>query len=186
MIRRPPRSTRTDTLFPYTTLFRSQRQRLSACLWFVLPALLTACQTPAPRPLDRAAPEADAATGEALRAEYTALARRSGQSYVIDGAGSQLLIYAYRGGAAARLGHNHVLRAAQIEGYVHVPTTAAAGARFDLRVPLAQLVIDEPELRAATGDAFAGERSPSDIAGTQHNMLGPQGLDASRFPDGSA
>src|SRR3546814_15635162 len=25
MIRRPPRSTRTDTLFPYTTLFRSQQ-----------------------------------------------------------------------------------------------------------------------------------------------------------------
>src|SRR3546814_9812306 len=30
MIRRPPRSTRTDTLFPYTTLFRSERQA-SAC-----------------------------------------------------------------------------------------------------------------------------------------------------------
>src|SRR3546814_4952663 len=27
MIRRPPRSTRTDTLFPYTTLFRSPRRR---------------------------------------------------------------------------------------------------------------------------------------------------------------
>src|SRR3546814_6297507 len=27
MIRRPPRSTRTDTLFPYTTLFRSLLQR---------------------------------------------------------------------------------------------------------------------------------------------------------------
>src|SRR3546814_9332963 len=27
MIRRPPRSTRTDTLFPYTTLFRSVRAR---------------------------------------------------------------------------------------------------------------------------------------------------------------
>src|SRR3546814_8464733 len=26
MIRRPPRSTRTDTLFPYTTLFRSAQQ----------------------------------------------------------------------------------------------------------------------------------------------------------------
>src|SRR3546814_9988217 len=26
MIRRPPRSTRTDTLFPYTTLFRSQTE----------------------------------------------------------------------------------------------------------------------------------------------------------------
>src|SRR3546814_17526735 len=27
MIRRPPRSTRTDTLFPYTTLFRSELDR---------------------------------------------------------------------------------------------------------------------------------------------------------------
>src|SRR3546814_3023133 len=27
MIRRPPRSTRTDTLFPYTTLFRSRHPR---------------------------------------------------------------------------------------------------------------------------------------------------------------
>src|SRR3546814_7417085 len=33
MIRRPPRSTRTDTLFPYTTLFRSPRARESCgCL----------------------------------------------------------------------------------------------------------------------------------------------------------
>src|SRR3546814_188114 len=30
MTRRPPRSTRTDTLFPYTTLFRSQLVRLAA------------------------------------------------------------------------------------------------------------------------------------------------------------
>src|SRR3546814_8398851 len=28
MIRRPPRSTRTDTLFPYTTLFRSAGERI--------------------------------------------------------------------------------------------------------------------------------------------------------------
>src|SRR3546814_5525324 len=37
MIRRPPRSTRTDTLFPYTTLFRSQnasdqRALLALCI----------------------------------------------------------------------------------------------------------------------------------------------------------
>src|SRR3546814_891671 len=30
MIRRPPRSTRTDTLFPYTTLFRSSRSETKA------------------------------------------------------------------------------------------------------------------------------------------------------------
>src|SRR3546814_1269363 len=34
MIRRPPRSTRTDTLFPYTTLFRSSSQ---------LPMTIMAC-----------------------------------------------------------------------------------------------------------------------------------------------
>src|SRR3546814_19512149 len=39
MIRRPPRSTRTDTLFPYTTLFRSASALVlfaiaGAALWF--------------------------------------------------------------------------------------------------------------------------------------------------------
>src|SRR3546814_950863 len=32
MIRRPPRSTRTDTLFPYTTLFRSRGDSISAAI----------------------------------------------------------------------------------------------------------------------------------------------------------
>src|SRR3546814_1185876 len=30
MIRRPPRSTRTDTLFPYTTLFRSEQMAIES------------------------------------------------------------------------------------------------------------------------------------------------------------
>src|SRR3546814_19066565 len=40
MSRRPPRSTRTDTLFPYTTLFRSRRKRsfsFSLCRLVVKP-----------------------------------------------------------------------------------------------------------------------------------------------------
>src|SRR3546814_2600284 len=32
MIRRPPRSTRTDTLFPYTTLFRAARSRAAGAV----------------------------------------------------------------------------------------------------------------------------------------------------------
>src|SRR3546814_9224773 len=36
MIRRPPRSTRTDTLFPYTTLFRSPRTAAASPAAFVL------------------------------------------------------------------------------------------------------------------------------------------------------
>src|SRR3546814_20456068 len=37
MIRRPPRSTRTDTLFPYTTLFRSDVPSLAKIGVFSLP-----------------------------------------------------------------------------------------------------------------------------------------------------
>src|SRR3546814_2611892 len=46
MIRRPPRSTRTDTLFPYTTLFRSDpfRIRQAFGLLLLLNALLAAIQ----------------------------------------------------------------------------------------------------------------------------------------------
>src|SRR3546814_4785123 len=40
MIRRPPRSTRTDTLFPYTTLFRSDRRAPA-----VAPASCARCAT---------------------------------------------------------------------------------------------------------------------------------------------
>src|SRR3546814_19465447 len=35
MLRRPPRSTRTDTLFPYTTLFRSTRRRLEEGVGYI-------------------------------------------------------------------------------------------------------------------------------------------------------
>src|SRR3546814_4013946 len=37
MIRRPPRSTRTDTLFPYTTLFRSLQDRACYVTWTKTP-----------------------------------------------------------------------------------------------------------------------------------------------------
>src|SRR3546814_19582962 len=47
MIRRPPRSTRTDTLFPYPTLFRSMRRAFAivsrlgdGVFWYVLMAVL--------------------------------------------------------------------------------------------------------------------------------------------------
>src|SRR3546814_15392660 len=60
MIRRPPRSTRTDTLFPYTTLFRSNSQaRLLLGHADLLGAVAAAL--PAGLPVAAcAAPEADA------------------------------------------------------------------------------------------------------------------------------
>src|SRR3546814_136314 len=47
MIRRPPRSTRTDTLFPYTTLFRSPGSRRNRC-WS--PSLATPALKPDKKP----------------------------------------------------------------------------------------------------------------------------------------
>src|SRR3546814_3006623 len=63
MIRRPPRSTRTDTLFPYTTLCRSDwpqrierlypsRRLQSQLLWIVLLALLAGVLAATTAPLD--------------------------------------------------------------------------------------------------------------------------------------
>src|SRR3546814_5920213 len=44
MIRRPPRSTRTDTLFPYTTLFRSTTRAIAAA-HLVEPPLDLSCKS---------------------------------------------------------------------------------------------------------------------------------------------
>src|SRR3546814_13297839 len=52
MIRRPPRSTRTDTLFPYTTLFRSI---LGATIWTGGHIIVSV--TVLPRALRQGAPE---------------------------------------------------------------------------------------------------------------------------------
>src|SRR3546814_9733419 len=56
MIRRPPRSTRTDTLFPYTTLFRSIDLRLSARLSGGGGPQGPCLYQPAPCPVQRAYP----------------------------------------------------------------------------------------------------------------------------------
>src|SRR3546814_17009647 len=52
MIRRPPRSTRTDTLFPYTALFRSRQQFWSGlwqdCYDYALPVRRSAVTAAAP------------------------------------------------------------------------------------------------------------------------------------------
>src|SRR3546814_7481355 len=71
MIRRPPRSTRTDTLFPYTTLFRS---RQDADLRLPGAALRRACgELSADRGRPRARPPAAAPAPlpqQAVRAEH--------------------------------------------------------------------------------------------------------------------
>src|SRR3546814_9659963 len=61
MIARPPRSTRTDTLFPYTTLFRSalRRRRKRMSLFASLAALAAAAAALAPPADYRERPASD-------------------------------------------------------------------------------------------------------------------------------
>ena len=149
---------------------------LSAALCFVM----SACQSPAPSAAQPASPvpAADYA------AEYAALAKsESGTVYALDAAASTVRIYVFRGGAAAKVGHNHIFAAPQLEGRAFVSKDGAVGkSRFDVRVRLDQLTLDDPSWRAGTGGGFAGERSQSDIEGTRRNMLGKKGLQADAFP----
>src|SRR3546814_16916932 len=85
MIRRPPRSTRTDTLFPYTTLFRSQRQTAAnlgglkmqaTTLKILLSGAAILAPMQAAMAQDAAAPEAPAAQAETYPGEILATAQR--------------------------------------------------------------------------------------------------------------
>src|SRR3546814_1101846 len=63
MIRRPPRSTRTDTLFPYTTLFRSERPPGSAAIRRRSNIDIFARRAGSPRPLYAPTPPAGSGSG---------------------------------------------------------------------------------------------------------------------------
>jgi polyisoprenoid-binding protein YceI len=149
--------------------------------WLPLAVLLalSACQAPAPRApsaTDRAPPSID------LDAVYVERHAAGSAVYRVDPAASDVRIYVFRGGRAAKLGHNHVLSAPDFAGYISLDGGAAASAQFDLRFVLDGLAIDDPALLEATGGSFAGARSDTDIAGTRRNMLGERVLDAATHP----
>lgn len=139
--------------------------------------LLAGCAQAPPPVMPMPAPDAD------WQAAFLALRGRSGgRLYEFDAAASRVAIYVFRGGRAARLGHNHVLAAPRWQGWLWWPDDLAQ-ARLALRLRLDDLQLDDPAQRAATGGAFATPLAPEAIAATRANMLGPRGLDAARFPE---
>ncbi len=90
------------------------------------------------------------------------------------GAGSALRILVFRGGTAARLGHNHVLSAGDLR--VDWP---AAGPVLSFR--LDALAVDPPALRAVLGPAFASAVDDEARAGTRANLL--KALDGAVHPE---
>jgi hypothetical protein len=126
---------------------------------------------------------ADVASGAAdLASAYAPLRAGPGRVVQLDPAASRIRVYAFRGGRAGNLGHNHVLSAPQFEGLAYLPEQGLAGARLDLLFRLDQLVLDVPAQRAEAGAAFASVPSDAAIAATRANMLGDDNLQAARYP----
>ncbi len=148
----------------------------SACLWIFA---LSACTTPAPSKLD--ATVSNTAQVD-LNAQYAVMAKEGGRLFRLDPQASAVRIYAFRGGRAARLGHNHVISAPQFIGYLYLPESGVADARFDLQFRLDELEIDNPAYRSNLGLAFESKVTPDAAAGTREHMLGADGLQAEQFP----
>ncbi len=134
---------------------------------------LSGCQTsppPAPEPTIAPPPAAELAIPVGARA------------YAVVAEESLLQILVYRGGAMARLGHNHVIASHQLSGSVY-ETGDATQARFDLHFPVNQLTVDEPALREQAGPDFPVSVPQSARDGTRKNLLSPALLDGANYPE---
>ena len=56
-------------------------------------------------------------------------------------------------------------------------------ASFEIHVPVGELTIDEPQLRASEGPDFSAQVPDSAREGTKKNMLSEAMLDGERFPE---
>jgi hypothetical protein len=102
--------------------------------------------------------------------------------YELDTDSSWTKILVYRGGRLAQLGHNHVISSDDLRGELYLGKQLVDSA-FEIRMPVATLAVDRPELRALAGDDFPGELDQSAIDGTRANMLGALQLDAVVWPE---
>jgi len=140
-------------------------------LWSLLPALaLAACAAP---PRAGKPPAAEPPVSATRPAEPAP----AGQAWSV--VASHLSVRVFRDGPMQKLGHDHLITSDGLVG------TIALGApltqtRFELRVPLASLVVDDEAARAAAGGVFAAPVPQKDRDATRHNLLGEKLLDAAR------
>ena len=102
-------------------------------------------------------------------------------AYALDPGRSRFEARVYRAGPLARLGHNHVVTASDVTGRAWVGATPAESG-FEIVVPVASLVVDDPAARAAAGPDFAGEVPDSAREGTRANMTRAEVLDVAAYP----
>jgi hypothetical protein len=93
----------------------------------------------------------------------------------LDAASSEIVVLAFREGALAKLGHNHVL---QFGGLAGSAVEGADDVSFAVALPLAGIVLDDPGQRGREGAEFETRPTAADIEGTRRNLLGERVLDA--------
>lgn len=107
------------------------------------------------------------------------LQRPAGQVFLVDQ--SELVIKTYRAGWLKGLAHSHVLTTSTLKGLVLLDPAGKA-SMADLYFRPYDLVLDDPEVRAAAGPEFAPVRTESDVAATRLRMLGPRLLHSNDHP----
>lgn len=133
---------------------------------------LAACQTSPPPPASAQAPGPASQVG-AIPA--------GAREYHVVPEESLLQIFVYRGGAMARLGHNHVIASHQLAGSVYL-TDVGTQTRFDIRFPVNELTVDEPDLRERAGPDFPPGVPQSAREGTHDNLVSEALLDGAHYP----
>jgi polyisoprenoid-binding protein YceI len=100
--------------------------------------------------------------------------------FTVDPARSSLVVQLFRDGLAARLGHDHVVRARRFSGTVTYDPRGPGAASIRLEVETASLVADERATRQAFG--LPGEPSARDLAEIDAAMKGRDQLDVASYP----
>lgn len=109
-------------------------------------------------------------------------AQKTEEAYTVVAGESDLHWLVYKAGALSRLGHNHTIAAGDLSGRVYVAAPNLAESRFELEFSVANLVVDNPELRSELGADFSSVPTADDVAGTRRNMLGETVLNGEVFP----
>jgi len=137
----------------------------------VLLAMLAACAQPEWVPGDTSAPPLPERV-------YRDAVRQGEAVYRVDSQRSRVFMRTGRDGPMKSAGHDHVIASVDVEGLVLVSADPER-SRADLRLPLQQLVVDDPAYRERFG--MEPDLPESAIEGTTRNMQ-DKVLESSRFP----
>ena len=120
----------------------------------------------------------------AIMVSITGHAQESAEdrTFIVNSDSSWLRVLAYPDGPLKRLGHHHVISHHEFSGTVTVAPDPL-DSTFSLEIAVADLVVDDADMRALEGEDFEDEVPQKDIDGTRSNMLSEKLLNGAQFPN---